>query len=373
VDRRARCRCTRVGERGAGGRSLDRGFYLDLARSGARFPIGTHLVLHEKPDPEALRLDGIGLGRVVEEAARRYGTPLAFPLMDLTVEKADLGAMLGIPEGEVGAWHFPGCPNDDVIERVEDLLDGPPTAHMKAGAEAIRYVAQRTGLVPVGMAIGPFSLMTKLLADPITPVFLAGSGMRGTEDADVRTVEIVLELATRVVQRGIRLQVEAGARAVCVCEPAVNRAYLSPRQIAKGSDVFERLVMVPHRRIRGTLAAGGADLILHDCGELVDAMIIELVTLDPVILSLGSSRSLWEDARLVPPTTVLYGNLPTRSFYSDAELPIERVEELTRNLVGLMRRAGHPHILGSECDVLSVPGCERTIREKVERMLTCGG
>jgi hypothetical protein len=37
-----------------------------------------------------------------------------------------------------------------------------------------------------------------------------------------------------------------------------------------------------------------------------------------------------------------------------------------------MARCGHPHILGSECDVLSVPGCEETIRRKVERMLTCG-
>jgi len=34
-----------------------------------------------------------------------------------------------------------------------------------------------------------------------------------------------------------------------------------------------------------------------------------------------------------------------------------------------MRAVDHPFILGSECDVLSVPGQERTILEKVEAFL----
>jgi uroporphyrinogen-III decarboxylase len=291
--------------------------------------------------------------------------------MDLTVEKADLGAMLGVPEGEVGTWHVADCPDDESIERVEAAVDSPPTPRMKANAEAIRYVAQCTGLFPVGMAIGPFSLMTKLLADPITPVFLAGAGVSGADDLTVRAVEVALELSIRAVQRSIRLQVEAGARAVFLCEPAANQVYVSPRQLAKGSDVFDRLVMAPNRRIRRTLADVGADLIFHDCGDLADVMVAEFATLDPAILSLGSSRRLWEDARLVPRTTVLYGNLPTKSFFSDIEMPTERVEELTRELLARMGRSGHPHIPGSECDVLSVPGCEETIRRKVERMLTC--
>jgi hypothetical protein len=47
--------------------------------------------------------------------------------------------------------------------------------------------------------------------------------------------------------------------------------------------------------------------------------------LRPVILSLGSSR------KLVPNVTVLYGNLPTKSFYSDGAMPVEvmrRIREL---------------------------------------------
>jgi hypothetical protein len=34
-----------------------------------------------------------------------------------------------------------------------------------------------------------------------------------------------------------------------------------------------------------------------------------------------------------------------------------------------MRETGHPFILGSECDVLDVPGAGATIRRKVEAML----
>ncbi len=94
--------------------------------------------------------------------------------------------------------------------------------------------------------------------------------------------------------------------------------------------------------------------------------------LDPVILSLGSSRTLWEDAALVPKSVVLFGNLPTKKFYSDEAMPDEHVKAMTLELRDKMRSAGHPHILGSECDVLHVPEVAANIRRKVELMLACG-
>lgn len=351
---------------------MDRTFYLDLARSGARFPIGAHLVLCEKPNHAELLTDGEGLGQVVAETADRFRTPLALPLMDLMVEKADLLTMIGIPAEKADTYHFEGCPGDDLIDRVRSALGAPPTPRMRANCGAIRHIASaRPDLVPAGMAIGPFSLMTKLLGDPITPVFMAGSGITGDEDPEVRTIEIALEIAVLTVQRGIRMLVDAGARAICLCEPAANTVYLSPRQLEAGADIFERLVMANLRRIKGTLDELGADLILHDCGELIDPMIRDFVTLDPAILSLGSSRRLWEDARLVPRSTVLFGNLPTKNFYSDAQVPLDSVGRLSGDLIRHMREIGHPFILGSECDVLSVPGSEDTINAKIERMMTC--
>jgi hypothetical protein len=155
-----------------------------------------------------------------------------------------------------------------------------------------------------------------------------------------------------------------------ICEPAANKAFLSPRQMKAGSSIFERLVMEPNLRVKAALEAAGCDLIFHDCGELIDPMVEAFATrLHPVILSLGSSRKLWEDAQLVPRDVVLYGNLPSKSFYSDGAMPIEEVVRRTEELVSRMAACGHPHIVGSECDVLFVAEAQDTIRKKVAAML----
>jgi hypothetical protein len=93
------------------------------------------------------------------------------------------------------------------------------------------------------------------------------------------------------------------------------------------------------------------------------------VELRPAIFSLGSSRNLWEDAVVVPKDIVLFGNLPTKMFYSDEVMPLEEVLRLTASLAGHMAACGHPHILGSECDVLHVPDSAETIRRKVDAMV----
>jgi uroporphyrinogen-III decarboxylase len=333
---------------------MDRSFYLSLAARGLRMPIAADLVLGEHQDHEAVRLDGARLGRVLEETARRYGTPLAFPLMDLRLEKADLLAAYGI---EDEAHQFAEPPPAVVLE-------GPFPARNRAHIESVAYIASETELVPVGMAIGPFSLMTKLVADPITPLALAGMGL---EDPGLALMERCLEMAERAVARSCEAQVRAGARAMLICEPAANVVYISPKQMEAGADTFERFVMGPDLRLRDRLAAAGVDLVFHDCGQLCDPMVEAFARrLHPAILSLGSSRRLWEDARLVPDDVVLFGNLPTKSFYSDAEMPVARVRELAAELVERMRATGHPFVLGSECDVLHVPEAAATIRRKVE-------
>jgi hypothetical protein len=99
-------------------------------------------------------------------------------------------------------------------------------------------------------------------------------------------------------------------------------------------------------------------------------MVRRFATLDPAMMSLGSSRVLWEDAALVPDSTVLFGNLPSKKFYSDKAVSLEEVKRLAAELLAKMRATGHPFILGSECDVLSVPGSEATIMAKVEAFLS---
>ncbi len=352
-------------------RRLFPGHFRALAARGLRTPIGTDLVLHERPDPEAVRLDGDRLAGVVGEAAERYRTPLAIPLMDLRLENADLVRLLRPEVVEPDTFHFDEPPSGADVERVRASESAPFLRGHRAHFDAIARVASRPGLTPLGMAIGPFSLMTKLLADPISAVALAGRGAGAGEEPLVAMAERGLLLAEWTVHRSLRAQVEAGAAAVIVCEPAANSLFVSPRQVAAGSPVLDRFVLEPLLRLEAFLDGHGVDLVLHDCGELTTTMVEALAgRVRPAVLSLGSSRRLWEDAAVVPPEIVLFGNLPTKHFYSDSTMPLELVRAKTRELVTRMRETGHPFILGSECDVLHVPEAADAIRHKVDAMLT---
>ena len=347
---------------------MDREYYLDLARRGLRFVIGADLVLHEEPDPEQTRRDGRALASVVEKTARRQKTPLAFPLMDLRLEKLDLLQPLGLSESDAESWKL-AEPDEEIFRALRAAPSGFPEMN-RAQQASVRYIDELTDLLPVGMAIGPFSLATKLMVDPISAVALAGGGAGPDEEPQVRLLTEMLAAAERAVLRSAKAQLQAGARALLVCEPAANAVYLSPRQMRRGADIFERFVLAPHRRLKQVLRDSSADLIFHDCGELTRDMVRAFAAdLHPKILSLGSSRKLWEDAAVAPKDVVLYGNLPTKSFYSDSAMPLEEVLRRTDELVRRMKKAEHPHILGSECDVLWVEGAAETIRNKVETML----
>ena len=341
---------------------MDRTFYLDMAARGLCFPIGTHLVLHEQSKPEVILHDGKALAAVVAETARRFKTPLAVPLMDLTLEKAALLAALGVPAQEVDAFHFTECRSL--------ATEIPLSPRMQATCQAIREVALEPGLVPVGMSIGPFSLTTKLLSDPITPVFMAGSGLSAEDEPEIGVLEQAQTLALQVIETYLKAQIAAGAKAIILCEPAANLVYFSPKQLEQSHEVFERYVMNPCRRIAALLADHQVDLIFHDCGELTQGMVSRFAGLGAAMISFGSSRRLWEDAALIPKDTVLYGNLPTKRFYSK-QLTLEEVQRQATELLERMRDCGHPFILGSECDVLSVSGSEAEILSKVDGFMRC--
>lgn len=349
---------------------MQRDFYLNLADSGLRMPIGTDLTLKEHDDHEAILLDGPRLGRVSIQAARRFHTPLALPLMDLRLEKEFLVGLLGHSGVDHESWLFSeGEPGDAHLRKVrEALATVRPTKRMTAACEAIRTVAaEAPELVPAGMGIGPFSLLVKLLPDPITQIYLA------TMDPDEEEAECVrngLEIASEVILHYIGMQIEAGAKIVCICEPAANLVYLSPNQLSADPGLFDRMVIDYNLRIAELLQSRGVDLLLHDCGELTDEMVTAFNKLDPAILSLGSSRVLWEDAARVSKRTVLFGNIPSKGFVLDEKgFREEDIAHRARELTEKMREVGHPFILGSECDVLCVHGAEDKIHRKVNAML----
>jgi uroporphyrinogen-III decarboxylase len=214
-------------------------------------------------------------------------------------------------------------------------------------------------------------MMTKLVAEPIGPVYMAGTGATGKEDPEVLAIERALELSLLIILRSISAQIEAGAKMIILCEPAANLVYLSPKQLKKGADIFERFVMQPNLKVKALMDEFGVDLFFHDCGELMDTMPVEFARLRPAIMSLGSSRVLWEDAARLPKDIVLFGNLPTKKFFSD-DLTIPDIERMGKELIAKMKEAHHPFILGSECDVLSVPGAQSAISSKVAAFCRCG-
>lgn len=354
---------------------MERSFYLELAASGKRLPVATHLVLHEHADADAILLDGERLASVMTETARRFASPLALPIMDLTLEKDVMLRALGVADADIPTYHFSRPPTAAELDRVADL-DVLASPRIRASCAALAAIsdayAAGAGEIPVGMAIGPFSLMTKLMADPIVPIFLAGSGVGADEDDDVAMLAALQQLCEKTVHAYCLAQMQAGARAIFLCEPAANLVYFSPRQIAEGSSVYDDFVIRPNLRLKALFDAHGVDLIFHDCGALTPEMIASFAALDPVILSLGSPVKLWDAAPLVPKTTVLYGNLPTKKFYSDDEVPLSDIPRLIDEIESKLKACGHPFIVGSECDVLSMPGYEPTIMAKVMAMSGCG-
>ncbi|HTL66807.1 MAG TPA: uroporphyrinogen decarboxylase family protein [Lacunisphaera sp.] len=350
---------------------MSRALLLDLAAQRHHVPIAADLVLHRHPDPEHILADGDLLGEVIAEAAAAFHTPLAFPLMDLRLEKVELLRFFGLSPHEAEKFHFPAAPS--AAQQHEYKRSLRRTAPGPAIAAAIRSVYRtrtRTKLFPIAMCIGPYSLASKLMADPITPTYLAGSGVSAAEEPGVALLEACLELGLTCILHEVELALAAGARAVFVAEPAANQFYFSPLQLAEGSNIFERCVLAPNRRIADLVADRGAELIFHSCGELTDQMVAGFGSLRPALLSLGSSRPLPRDASLVPADTVLYGNIASKLFYSDSLMPLSRVADDTARLAAAMAVTGHPFILGTECDTLHVPEYAATIRQKVECLLT---
>jgi len=285
--------------------------------------------------------------------------------MDLQLEKAILLETLGVPVADVAAFHFNTSPDPALVTELRTKLrDGDLTPRMRANNDALRYFAA-TDLVPVGMCIGPVSLMTKLISDPITPIYMAGRGETAEEEDEIRLVETCLEFATTVIIESLRHQIAAGARAVFIAEPAANQVFFSPKQLTGDGDIFDRYVMTYNRRTAALLAKHGVDLLFHCCGELTDDMVRRFTSLRPALLSLGGSRDLAHDASL------LYGNLPSKHFYSAALITAERVEILGRELRERMDAVCHPFILGTECDTLSVSGAKAEIWRKIDALMAC--
>ncbi|NUQ70745.1 MAG: hypothetical protein HUU17_07975 [Chthonomonadales bacterium] len=347
---------------------MSRDFYLDLAAQGHRVPLGLDLILRQYLDFDAILQDGERLGAVIVEAARHYRTPIALPLLDLTVEREEFLTGLGAPADERVAFRLRAPLTADDQAGIEATMLSGINPRTRANLRALRVVASADGLLPCAVITGPFTLMTRLIADPVTAIYSMAAGAAAEDDPEVHTMLTALEAAVRMACIAADRQIEAGARLCIIAEPSFSTVYFSPRQLRRGSDILDRLVVGSLKPVSDIIEARGADIMLHCCGALTPPMVSALGRLHPAILSLGSSQVLWDDALLLPSDIVLYGNLPSDAFHTD-DLTIDGVLFAAREIETRMRDIGRPVIVGTECDVLRAPGYEEVVTSKVHAFL----
>lgn len=347
---------------------MSRDLYLKLAEEGFAMPLAVDLYVHQLSSPEAIDRDPAEMARVMMAAAQDLNTPLAIAPMDLRVEKDALGRLLGVEEAELEKFHLSEPLPADKFKELCDYFDsGKMSRRMQVLCDALTIVSNESDLRPVGMSIGPLSLLTKIIADPITAIYMIGQGVEPEDDEEVELALQVLDLGRRLVKAYVRAQVRAGAREMIICEPAANTAYISPKMMdEEGSDVFETCVMEGAIEIAETIRDAGGELIFHDCGELTPSMIRNFNRLRPVMISFGSPVKLSEAAALIDKDIVLYGNIPSKHFPSESVMPLEKVKAMSDELLHGMAATGHPFILGSECDILCVECSKSSIFSKTK-------
>ncbi len=243
----------------------------------------------------------------------RFNPPVAFPLMDLTVEASGLGLHVEYPEDDVAFVRKHPLRVGDDLSGLKDknLLDAP---RVKNYLSVIEKMASRFSGLPGGFVIGPLSLGGLLM------------GVENLALAFLDAPEFVRNLLEILSEKLANLAVEqekAGAQIVAVLEPTAM--IISPAQF---KDFVKPAVARIFERLSGMS-------LLHICGfasHLVDAM--ALTGAHGLSLDFQVDLSLAED--LVPPDIVLWGNLdPVGVFLKGTpESVFSDVQELLEKMNG---------------------------------------
>ena len=106
-------------------------------------------------------------------------------------------------------FHFKDMPSDALCARVTKDVDVLVNARIKANCEALSILRSGNEVVPVGMSIGPFSLLIKLVSDPITAVYMAGTGVEAEDDEEVDWLHAALKLSETIIQATCAAKIKA--------------------------------------------------------------------------------------------------------------------------------------------------------------------
>ncbi len=255
----------------------------------------------------------------------KFQPPVAFPLMDLTVEASGLGLQVEYPEDDVAfvRKHPLRVGHDLTNLEAVSLLDAP---RVKNYLQVIEKMASQFSGIPGGFVIGPLSLAGLLM------------GVENLALAFLDAPEFVQKLLAVLGEKLARLAAEeeaAGAQIIAVLEPTAM--IISPQQ-------FKEFVKPAVSRIFEHLHGMS---LLHICGFA--SHLIELMAqtgASGLSLDFQVDLSLAED--LVPPDVILWGNLdPVGVFLKGTP---ESIYQEVQNLLEKMKPYNN-FVISSGCDL----------------------
>jgi uroporphyrinogen decarboxylase len=247
-------------------------------------------------------------------------------MMDLTVECEALGIPIEMPLDAPPSVSRQPILNSSDLEGLE-IPDPPVSGRMPVFLEVVRYLKHGFPELLVGAyGIGPFTLAGELAGVESLSLLLY---------QDPGLARRILGFSARVSETYLKAQLEAGAGMLVILEPSA--VLLSPR-------LFQDFCLPLLRKIIATLAG---PVILHICGD-TDHLLPAMAATGAQGLSLDARVDLLEAVRVVPPETVLVGNLHPVEVM--VELAPRQVEEKTQDLLRRMQGIEN-FILSSGCDL----------------------
>lgn len=275
--------------------------------------------------------DGEALAHAQICARERYRTDAVFAFLDFGVEAEALGAPLSFR-----ADRYP-----DVVGSVLGADDDPARLRLPEPASAGRMPVCLRALRTMRGRLGDSALVAGAVAGPMT----ASAQLYGIENAlylaidDPPRLAAALDFSTRLAIRYGLAQLDAGAHAVIVFDPAASPAVVPP-------DFFRELLAPRLERVLAALRDGGAAFTWLNIAGPTAGILDCYARIGADVATFDYYLSAAEACRLLP-RTCLAGNLKSLDFLDAAP---DRIERQARGLVAAFEGRGG-FLLSSGCEI----------------------
>ena len=262
--------------------------------------------------------------------------PIAFSLMDLSVEAECFGAKALYAEHEMPLIFEPliTCREDAEVLEIPEVGSGRSRVALDTATKALQLITDR----PVFASItGPFSLTGCLMGISETMIYCL-------DDPDM--VDTVLEKATAFLMNLCLAYKKLGVHGVFLAEPLTG--LISPLLAEKFSARYVKLLV-------NALQDDSFIFLYHNCGNFAGKQIDSIVSTGAKMLHFGNSIHMEELLKHIPEDIAVLGNIdPASQFRNGTPASIyKKTTQLLQNCSGYKN-----FILSSGCDIPSMSSLE---------------